>query len=317
MQSQQESVLEEFFQKSFGAQLLFKPIKYRKGSAHREPADLIWVNGSFVSLFYMTSSNVGLEKESLHNLKQANGYLRLWKSGKPTYALRGKNRFHEECFVPFITLKKLVIFSIISTPSGVHVDMLDNSHIHIRIPEILLHWVASFGGSICDLLNISRLYFIEPKSNDLTNDSEFSLLRNITHSYVDFCNQLPRIETRKLNPLVNLDSLDKKLENYDYEDFSFVRERLLLNRIPEIMGKALNGKSAKDGIARCFCDMSLKELNSLSYLCDIAVTGSNKNFEYFSYLSYEYHYKFLVFTANIYAKNFNENFKKSFITYSQ
>lgn len=48
--------LGEFFQRSFGAQFLFKPNTYRKGNVSREAADLAWINSDLVVLFYFKPS---------------------------------------------------------------------------------------------------------------------------------------------------------------------------------------------------------------------------------------------------------------------
>jgi hypothetical protein len=67
MQSEQETVLEEFMQNSFGAQHLYVPREFRKGTAQREPADLAWSADGLVVLFYMTASTNKLVDQIEHN----------------------------------------------------------------------------------------------------------------------------------------------------------------------------------------------------------------------------------------------------------
>jgi hypothetical protein len=157
MQSTQETVLEEFMQRSFGAQFLYLPKKYSKGTAHREPADLAWVNSGLVTLFYLTSSTADLDSQIKHNLRQANGYRRLWATKKPTYALRGTNRFGDECFVPYSAVHTLLTILVVSSQCGVRLhtsDTTDIPYAALTVPEELLHWTSSFGGTIVDLLHI-------------------------------------------------------------------------------------------------------------------------------------------------------------------
>jgi hypothetical protein len=113
--SNQESSIEFLAQYSCGAPFFFLPEDYRKGkSGKREPADLAWVDDELVVLFYLTESAEDIEKQIQHNLRQARGYRRLWRSRDTRYVLRGKNRFGDKCEVAFSDVAHHLTILIVS-----------------------------------------------------------------------------------------------------------------------------------------------------------------------------------------------------------
>jgi hypothetical protein len=164
MDSRQETVLEEFMQRSFGAPFLYEPRVIQRGrGANTEPADLAWIDPdrSFAVLFYIHESANDLERQIDHNARQAYKYLRLWSTKDPHFALRGSNRYKEECYVPFIGMQRIVCLYVVSCPCGVEVRSNIQTGVPtatLCIPDRLIHRLAEFGGTIVDLLLITEMY---------------------------------------------------------------------------------------------------------------------------------------------------------------
>lgn len=119
MNSNQEKNIHTLFQRSLGAPFIFAPDEYKKGSATREPADLVWACNNCIILFYMKSKKneskevnvVKGRKEKLivDNFNQAKGWLSEWESGRK---LIGKNIF-KRFNIAFGEYKHIVIIGII------------------------------------------------------------------------------------------------------------------------------------------------------------------------------------------------------------
>lgn len=164
MNSDQERLVHRFCQSSWGAPYLFAPDEYTKGNARREPADLVWLANGVSILMYMEGGS-SLEKADAHNLKQASGWLRAWRAGRP---LVGGNSF-ARFSIPFNPATKLVIISVVRDP-------LDQVRFHdevarqfgepvglvVSISESLLEEAAIWGAGPVDILDI---LFISRQSN--------------------------------------------------------------------------------------------------------------------------------------------------------
>jgi hypothetical protein len=270
MQSTQETVLEEFMQRSFGAQFLYIPKKYRKGSAHREPADLAWVDSELVALFYLTSSNEELDQQIEHNLRQANGYRRLWATKKPAYALRGSNRFGDNCFVPYDTIKNQLIILVVSCECGVKALSPLASEINnavLVIPEALLHWISSFGGTFVDLLHIISTFIQLIKHTPdvpVGTDSkkvDFQILGALVQKYVK-------------ESILKADPEGIFLRGTPSEDFVFMNEHISRMRMPANMGLALSSSDERKVVARFFGDLMLVEFASIAAAAERAIQFS-------------------------------------------
>ena len=103
LSSNQERIVSILLRCSLGVPFIFEPDEYRKGNSTREPADLVWIAGNAVFFFYMISRKFSSEsskstiegrKNKLinHNLKQAEGWLKAWKSGQ---LLTGVNNYYK------------------------------------------------------------------------------------------------------------------------------------------------------------------------------------------------------------------------------
>ena len=151
-------------QRSFGAPFLYEPRLIARGKGARtEPADLAWVDRdlSFVVLFYMTESVREFDRQVDHNDRQARKYLRLWSSKGPAFGLRGINRYGDECYVPFAGVRLLLAVYVVSCPCGIEVRPNFDTGTRsatLCVPDQLIHWVSSYGGTIVDLLQIVETY---------------------------------------------------------------------------------------------------------------------------------------------------------------
>jgi hypothetical protein len=248
--SQQESVLEELMQSSFGAQYLYTPERYKKGSGNDEPCDLLWFSNGVLVLFYMTSGKKSIEKQDEHNLKQAHKWNKYWSSC-PKTIVRGKNRYGDNLALQRNEVRLLASISVISHDVGIvfHPQKRNNSidGFTCTIPEKLIHFISQFHGTVIDLLQILLQY-----SNNL--------LRHITRHSKLGPDRLRSIIEKHTNTTI----LPLRQENPDLkikkEDFEFVYKILDTNRLPAHIGEklALN-QSVREHIGQYFCDLSARD----------------------------------------------------------
>jgi hypothetical protein len=264
MQSLQESVLEEFMQRSFGAQFLFIPQKYRKGTSQREPADLAWTVEDFVILFYLRSSVEPLSAQIEHNRRQAAGYYRLWSTEKTAYKLCGKNRFGDECSIDFKKVKNYLCILVVSERCGIHfAPPLTSSMANavLVIPDLFVHWVASFGGTIVDLLGIIDIYLDRTIGMDTTVESAFSMLKILVDKYVN-------------DSVLKADPDRKYLSGTVHKDYMFLWNYLAQMRVPATFGGAIQDVKGREQIASLFGDLMLLEYASLAAGAETAIQVS-------------------------------------------
>jgi hypothetical protein len=294
MQSDQEAVIEEFIRKSFGAQFLYIPKKYAKGTAHREPADLAWLAGDTVTLFYLRSSKEKLADQIKHNRIQAAGYYRAWSSDKPAYALRGKNVYGDECYVPHKTVKKYLSILIVSEKCGIQfshalTDKIDNAV--IVIPEMLMHWVAEFGGTIVDLLILIEAGLSDNVGKQNRPDEEaFQALAMISASYVSHSLSLADPEKRYLTGSISA-------------DYSFLKERLSKNRLTG--ERSIGTTKGREQLAGIFGDLTLADYSNLAATAEKAIALSEPPlFNKWAVVKVKGpHYSFVIATFNLGSTN--------------
>ncbi|HET8626022.1 MAG TPA: hypothetical protein VFL91_01295, partial [Thermomicrobiales bacterium] len=90
MQSEQEELAKLFCEMAMGMPFVFVPDKYDKGSARREPADLVWACNGCLVLIYLSRMKRA-SKARQHNARQIKGWIRAWRSlGQ---VLRGRNQY--------------------------------------------------------------------------------------------------------------------------------------------------------------------------------------------------------------------------------
>jgi hypothetical protein len=167
MQSHQETVLEHLMAHSFGASEIYVPIKIKKGKGgHREPTDLAWVNTNTAILFYMNRSVQAFERQADHNIRQANGYLRLWATKKPSYALSGTNRFGTVGYFPWASIRNILLISVVSgeigysrhDTRGYSATYPEKRVLCLSMNEKAIERLASFNASIVDFVSLIEQY---------------------------------------------------------------------------------------------------------------------------------------------------------------
>ncbi|QGZ39012.1 hypothetical protein [Pseudoduganella flava] len=294
MQSNQETVLEEFMQRSFGAQFLYIPQKFYKGTAPKEPADLAWVSNETVALFYLQSSRDSLAEQTEHNRNQAAGYHRLWATKETRYALRGKNRFGDECFVPYARVRSYLTILVVSNECGVHFapPITDKiPHAVLVIPDKLLHWIADFGGTIVDLFTLLNICLTANSSNPSSDPEEqfedlaATVLAYVTHSFA------------------NADPERRYLSGTPAFDFHILHEHL--SRMRMAANNAALDKDARQQMADVFGDLMLNEYASLTATVERAISASSPpEFKNWVVMKMEgKHYSFVVGTVNLQSTN--------------
>lgn len=265
MQSHQEDVLEEFMQRSFGAQFIFAPKKFRKGNSSREPSDLAWVSPDLVALFYLRSSNESLIDQVFHNTRQARGYIRLWSTKRTVYALRGVNRFGDETFTPYNEDGKIIVFSVVSSKCGIHYApsaAVSDAIPAIVLPENLIHWVADFGGTILDLLNLVRLQLQQNEDLEVVQ-SEHGLrtLEGLVHQYV-------RDATEEADPE------GRYLSGHPLSDYNLILSHLNVMKMPH-SSSGITDRSGREFFGALFGDLALREFLLLGASVERAIKESN------------------------------------------
>src|SRR6266702_3247072 len=146
--------------RTMGAPFIFVPDKIRKGTGEREPADLAWACNDCVVLFHMKSSQKKSGSDlSTGNIRQALGWLRLWRSGE---RLTGRNGF-QSFNIGFGEYKHLVLASVVggkSPHSIYHSDVYDMElpkaagvSLCATITDETARFIAENSGSSLDLIS--------------------------------------------------------------------------------------------------------------------------------------------------------------------
>jgi hypothetical protein len=298
MQSDQETVLEEFMQSSFGAQQLYVPRKFSKGAAQREPADLAWSADGLVVLFYMTASTKKLEDQIEHNRRQAIGYHRLWSKNKPQYALKGKNRFGDECSASYDSVQIYLTLLVVSDECGI--DILEPITRQIKnavivVPEMLLHWVAEFGGSIVDLLTLINIFLSSRLEASKKRNDDFAALSDLVSEYVQ-------------HSIKEADPEGRYLTGTPQHDYLVLHKYLSDMKVPASIGQAFATPKFREEVSRIFGDMRLIEYATLAAAAETAITASEPpTFKKFMILKTRGHYyTFVVATIDMGSSNSSE-----------
>jgi len=296
MQSTQESVLEEFMQNSFGAQFLYIPKKFFKGTAPKEPADLAWVANDIAILFYLRSSKEALADQVLHNRKQAAGFHRLWSTNQVRYALRGRNRFGDECFMPYSSLRTYLSILVVSEKCGIHfapalTEKIANAV--VVIPEALLHWLAEFGGTIVDLL-----FLVDAATAGTISDGT-----DVASSSFDGLTALVAKYTSE--SLSKADPERRYLAGKARHDLVFLSEHLSKMRLPASTAGMVEGADARKEISGIFGDFTLTEYASLAVAAETAIQASEPPlFKKWVIIKLQrIYYSFVIGTMNLGSKN--------------
>jgi hypothetical protein len=297
--SHQEAMIENFMQKSFGANSLFTPDEYRKGNATREPADLAWHIDEFVSLIYMKSGTSSLKKQIKGNQKQFRGYLGKWRSNDPLYTLQGTNRFGDEISLPYEKVSVIVGILVVSAPCGCQVQIVPIEGkvvLEIVIPESLFNIIADSRGTMADLLNVVSVTY--PLFIPLTNEaSEYELLHTY-ESYRQAAIQSVSSKGDAFHPKHSLNT--EKL----FDDLSHMR-------MTGDSGMAMRDHEGRAMIARVFADMSTQDYGALIQGVHATLESSGPNFERWCISVVNCYYKFVVVTVNMGNTNVEEVMDKA------
>ncbi len=288
-------------ERSFGATHLFIPNKIYKGRAQKEAADLAWARNGAVILFYMTRSAASVEAQIEHNLKQAKGYQRLWKTGQSCYTLKGKNRFGDEYSVPFSTVKYRISLSVVSRRCGVvcvQNNKLDANACQLAIPEDLIRWISEFGGTIVDLLHLIQTFLDRISGfTDIPHEQQYDLLAQLTQRYVreSFQNADPNMEV---------------LKNISGIDYSVMYDILAKMRVPASFGDAIQPEAGRAELAAIFGDMLLIEYASLVVAAAKVIKASEPpHFKKWVVLKLDgLYYQFVIGAVHFGAPNFKQSF---------
>lgn len=213
-------------------------------------------------LFYMKGTNESLERQVLGNLKQARGYHRLWAKKEPRFAFRGVNRYGEECYAPYDSIKQYLVVLVVSSECGIFVvDPLpaEMNHGVIVIPDKLLHWIADFGGTIVDVLRIIYAYLSVNVPQDDPSDA-FVALRAAVEGYI-------------FSAHLGADLYGENLTGRPREDYNLLHKYLSAIK-QDSNGRKESPSPVLDEMNEFFSEMCLLELCAICSCAETAIKAS-------------------------------------------
>jgi len=240
----QEDLINDLTGFTLGRKYLFRPDDYHKGNATREPADLAWYCRDTLVLMYMTETGRGWEDDATHNVRQAKGWMRAWRTGKK---LSGSNDV-QTFAVPYQASLATIILSISADPEldqiVEHIEVASQIGVDscVTVSNSLMKLIADRGAGITDLAAIvSRWGAIKAIQPELTDTQWFSSLRGL--SVQEAAKKVgwavdgvlhPDLElaTRYVRGLRAVPAIGKPDDNFDgnalFADFSFTEQFILL-----------------------------------------------------------------------------------------
>lgn len=182
MNSKQEKLINNLTEHSMGADFVFAPNLYSKGSkGKREPADIVWACNNCIILMTMTKSRASSEKMFKHNMGQLKGWLRIWKTGE---ILRG-NSHNTKYEIAYHDFDFKILISVVdgrNATAEYHNDLkneLNNKGYEvtacITIPQLAMVYLAHNGGSTRDLLNFIKA--LKESGKSLNAEEALNLLK--------------------------------------------------------------------------------------------------------------------------------------------
>lgn len=164
MQSDQERLINRLTQYSMGARFVFAPDEWKKGNAVREPADIVWACNDCVILMYMAHAEPSENDERNfkkrnkaihHNLRQAKGWLREWRSGRP---LVGQNEYTSYS-INYDEYEHIIIISVIAGADPVasyHHEEEKSLSVSMcaTLPQITIEEFVKSGATAIDLITL-------------------------------------------------------------------------------------------------------------------------------------------------------------------
>lgn len=127
----------------------------------REPADLAWVTRDTIVLMAMQRSNKSVELKDKHNLRQLDGFIRLWIAGYTS--LTGQNSFRKfdlraDSFTNIVLVSVVngdeAGLRVIRDPAGAPSKRPSQVTVTVSIAEGLLVRLAELGGTALDLADL-------------------------------------------------------------------------------------------------------------------------------------------------------------------
>lgn len=159
-----------------------------------------------------------------------------------------------KCFVNYQSVRNYLTVLVVSERCGIHfAPPITNSipHAVIVIPDLLIHWVAGFGGTIVDLLHIIDVYLDVSVGIDAATEASFSMLMELVEMYVG-------------HSLSKADPSRKYLSGSARQDYLFIWKHL--SRIRHTKGREL--------VSGLFGDLLLREYASLAAGAEAAIQAS-------------------------------------------
>lgn len=173
MDSLQEEMIKQMSERSIGAPFIFQPNRFRKGNAIRQPADLILACNNVLIMFWMCSTS-NRQKAIVHNIKQAKGWLRTWKTGQP---LIGENRL-KNFSIKFGDFKYIGLVSVINSQDDsveFHPAIEKQLKVNfvISISQDVFEQMTLLGCGLIDWVQIIKYFRNEIKISDRLESNRF------------------------------------------------------------------------------------------------------------------------------------------------
>ena len=292
LSSNQETVLEELMQHSFGAQYLYAPERYRKGSGggSDEPCDLMWYGNGLLILFYAQAGKRSIEKQDAHNFGQARRWARYW-ANNPKSLLCGKNRFGERIELGRAHVENWIAISVVSHQAGIVFQPDGRNSIPgflCTIPESLVHSLSKINGTVIDLLQIMLRY-------------STNLSRHISRHSVASADRLSTL-VKSHSALVN-----RQIEGpfhvdpeFSKDNFDIIYHLLARNRMN---GAAKVAPEERHSIAEYFCDLSAQDFYLIAQCALTAIHRSAEGIKSVALATNGLFIDWIVFVTSIGATN--------------
>lgn len=305
LSSEQESIVEELIQSSFGAQFLYTPKLFKRGQNSNEPCDLMWFGNGVLVLFYLTTGNQTLLKQDAHNLKQARRWNTFWRKNKST-SLVGTNRYGDELSIKRADVNNIINISVIGHNTGIVFhpsNLLSTGELTCTIPEQLIHEIATFHGTVIDLLSIIYSYSQEFQRHLFGHRATAPLrLQSIIKNRKE---AIQAAITRNATP------------DESTEDLGFIHEIIGKNRLPDPFGSAISGGAdgnTRDKLAAYFSDLSALDYAIIAITAKEAISKTDGGKLSITASTNGLHTNWIVFATNLGINNMSEvleNFRTS------
>lgn len=175
MESAQELLLRSLTESAMGGRHAFFPDVFREGSGTREPADLAWHCRDTAVLMWMTETAKGWQRDTEHNSRQAEGWMKRWRKGR---SLQGRNEYRT-FNIPHTDGMGVIILLVSSDPNLHRIEKHATLGARLGVDQcatistaFMTHFARS-NGSVTDLAALLRSWDVVANENPFLSATDF------------------------------------------------------------------------------------------------------------------------------------------------